>query len=218
MRLLLIVMLILLKNISFAQNTGIGTLTPTAKLDVNGNLRIRSIASTTDATLYNTLLSDNNGNVLNVKTTDFVEALKVPVNIFNAQQNTDLTTSLSGNNTLNQTVFSTVNFIKTSAGTWDATTNTFTVTKKGVYQIVTGTLLNEVEAGSYVISIKAGPSSAMNTLTVGGIILSGNRYTMNGTYVVQLEANDLIYIQTSTGNSTAYSQGKAFLHIIFTPL
>ncbi|WP_205943463.1 hypothetical protein [Pedobacter polaris] len=201
-------------SISFAQNTGIGTISPTAKLDVNGDLRVRSASSTTDATLYNTLLSDDSGNVMNVKTTDFVDALKIPTTIFNAQQNTDVETPLLGLNTFNKTVFGTVNLIKTTAGTWNATTNVFTVAKKGIYQIVAGCLLNEVEVANYVMHIIAGSS----LLTVGGIALTGNKYATNGNYVMLLNANDTIYTYTNTGAITPYSQGKAFLYITFTPL
>jgi hypothetical protein len=63
MRLPLFVMLMLLTSISFAQNTGIGTLTPTEKLDVaSGNVKIRDINATPGTVgVDKTVVVDANG-------------------------------------------------------------------------------------------------------------------------------------------------------------
>jgi hypothetical protein len=73
MRVILVVMLMLLKSISFAQNIGIGTTTPTEKLDVaNGNLRIRNI-NTNPGTVGvdKTVVADANGVLKTVAQGDY---------------------------------------------------------------------------------------------------------------------------------------------------
>ncbi|TKC10433.1 hypothetical protein FA048_09595 [Pedobacter polaris] len=65
MRIILIVMLMLLTSISFAQNTGIGTTTPTEKLDVaTGNLRVRDINTTIGAAASDKVVTANTTGVL----------------------------------------------------------------------------------------------------------------------------------------------------------
>ncbi|TKC10434.1 hypothetical protein FA048_09600 [Pedobacter polaris] len=77
MRLILILILMLVKSISFAQNTGIGTVTPTEKLDVAaGNVRIRNIGTSPGvAGTDKTVVADANGVLKTVTTTNILTAV-----------------------------------------------------------------------------------------------------------------------------------------------
>lgn len=50
---------ILISGLFYAQNVGVGTDSPTRKLDVNGDLRIRSAASVTGDNNYNRIITAN---------------------------------------------------------------------------------------------------------------------------------------------------------------
>ncbi|WP_414845678.1 hypothetical protein [Chryseobacterium sp. IT-36CA2] len=206
-----------LSTITYGQ-IGINTPTPTNTLDINGDLRVRSTVTNTSTNNLDVLMSNNTGVVSRITTQNFLKDLKTPANIFNAEQTTNLTDNLSGNNTVNKVQFGTINLIDTNAGTWNSNTNIYTVTKAGIYHIVAGVLLNNAGSNTSLrIYAGTGPTPA-NLLQVGGIGLAGNLFSANGTYVKVLEANDIIYCTTNTGSSTNYQQGKAFLHIIYTPL
>lgn len=215
----LILSLVFLFSITAYGQVGINTPTPTTTLDVNGDVRIRSTITNTNANNLDLLLSNSTGVVSKITTANFVNDLKIPSNIFNAEQTSDLATNLSGNNTVNKVIFGTVNLNVAGAGTWNTTNNTYTVAKKGIYHIVSGVLLTNVVSADYVERIYAGTGPIpATTLTVGGIFLSGNNYSINGTYVKLLDVNDVIYCTTNTGSTSTYRQGKGFLHIIYTPL
>ncbi|TKC10435.1 hypothetical protein FA048_09605 [Pedobacter polaris] len=77
MRIILIVMLMLSASISFAQNTGIGTITPTEKLDIAaGNVRIRNISTNPGAAgTDKTVVADANGVLKTLATTNTLTAV-----------------------------------------------------------------------------------------------------------------------------------------------
>lgn len=202
--------------IGYAQNTGIGTTTPTAKLDINGNLRVRTLPTVTDTNLYNIVLSEANGDVSSVKAADFVSQLKVPSTVFNAQQNSNLSTALPTNNTTNRTIFSTVNINKPGSGSWESNLNRYTVSKKGIYTITAGVYAYQVSTDTAPLAMVITTDKGMQT--VGGINLINNEASLNATYVVLLDVNDTIVINTIKGDSGTYKQGKAYINIVYTPL
>ncbi|PWN57993.1 beta strand repeat-containing protein [Chryseobacterium viscerum] len=198
-------------------NVGINTTTPTTTLDIDGTLRVRSLPLQTTLGISNILLSDTSGVVSQITNNDFINTLKVPNNIFNAEQTTSISTSLPGTGAANRVVFGTVNINTPGAGTWDSVNNTYTVAKKGIYQIVTGVKLENATStiNNYGLYITAGSGS----WTYSGVSQIGNLFLLSGTYVKLLNAGDLIFCDTKTGAGTAnYTQGNAFIHIIYTSL
>jgi hypothetical protein len=72
--LMYIFLMVLIANAALAQNTGINTINPTAKVDVNGNLRIATLPAGT-ATSDLVLVVDVNGNIKKVALCDLQNAV-----------------------------------------------------------------------------------------------------------------------------------------------
>ncbi|MDR4953634.1 hypothetical protein REB14_15755 [Chryseobacterium sp. ES2] len=203
-------------TITSAGNFGIRTSTPDHTLDVNGNVRFRSVASVTSAANSGILLADGGGAVSQISTNDFVGSLKIPSNIFNAEQTTNISTNLPGNLTENTVVFGTVNINAAGGGTWNAANNTYTVAKAGIYQIIAGVQLGNVDTNSnYGLYIKAGSTN----WPFAGLRQTGSLMVFAGTYVKLLAAGDVIYCYSQTNaGGPSYRQNTAFMHIVYTPL
>ncbi|UTX49027.1 hypothetical protein [Chryseobacterium sp. MA9] len=197
-------------------NVGIATTTPTNTLDVNGNARFRSLPIQTTLGTSNMLLSDGSGVVSQISSNDFINTLKTPNNIFNAEQTTSIATTLPGGGASNRVVFGTVNIDTAGAGTWNSTNNSYTVSKKGIYHIVAGAKLENTTSGAnYGLYIYAGGQ----VWTFNGTSQVGNFFVLGGTYVKLLNVGDVIYCETRTGiGSPSYTQGQSFMHIIYTSL
>ncbi|PTT28978.1 hypothetical protein DBR28_16730 [Chryseobacterium sp. HMWF028] len=201
-------------TITSAGNFGIRTNAPDHTLDVNGNVRFRSVASVTSADNSGILLADGVGAVSQISTNDFVGSLKIPANLFNAEQTTNISTDLPGNLAKNTVVFGTVNLNAAGGGTWNAANNTYTVSKAGIYQITAGVELANVTTTNYGLYISAGPRN----WTIAGNPQAGSIMVFAGTYVKLLAVGDIIYCYTQSGNTTTYRQNTAFMHIVYTPL
>ncbi|WP_077416216.1 hypothetical protein [Chryseobacterium sp. JV274] len=197
-------------------NIGIGTNAPTKTLDVNGNARFRSLPTQTSLGSSNMLLSDGTGVVSQITGNDFINTLKTPNNIFNAEQTTNIATTLPGNGASNRVRFGTVNINSAGAGTWNFANNSYTVAKAGIYQIVAGVELgNTSSTTSYGLYINAGTKQWV----YNGVSQIGNLFTLSGTYVKLLNVGDVIYCETRTGpGGASYTQNTAFMHIIYTAL
>lgn len=72
--LFLLILAFLITELVYAQNTGINTINPTAKLDVNGDLRIRTLPAGT-ATTDQVLVVDASGNIKKVALCDLQNAV-----------------------------------------------------------------------------------------------------------------------------------------------
>ncbi|MGN7707233.1 hypothetical protein [Chryseobacterium sp. 22543] len=196
-------------------NLGIGTTDPTNTLDVNGNARFRSLPIQTSLGSSNMLLSDGTGVVSQITGNDFINTLKTPNNIFNAEQFASSAT-LPGNGVSNRVIFGTVNINTAGAGTWDFSNSSYTVAKRGIYHIVAGVKLeNATNAPNYALYINAGNMA----WTFGGAPQAGNIFILSGTYVKLLNVGDIIYCDTKTGpTGPSYNHSSAFMHIIYTAL
>ncbi|PWW20605.1 hypothetical protein [Chryseobacterium sp. AG844] len=195
---------------------GINTATPTRTLDVNGNVRFRSVDVVTNSDNSGILLTDTAGNVSQISSSDFFSTLKIPSNAFNAEQNTNISTNLSGNSTYHNVVFGTVNLNVAGNGIWNAANNTYTVAKAGVYSISTGVQLSNTlnSAVTYGFYVHAGSQR----WGFSGMSQAGNIMVFSGTYVKLLSPGDVIYCETITTGPSSYRQDVSFLHIMFTPL
>ncbi|QXU49928.1 hypothetical protein KYG33_02450 [Chryseobacterium sp. D764] len=196
-------------------NVGIAVDTPTNTLDVNGNVRFRSLPIQTSLGSSNMLLSDGTGVVSQITGNDFINTLKTPNNIFNAEQFASSAT-LPGNGVSNRVIFGTVNINTAGAGTWDFSNSSYTVAKRGIYHIVAGVKLeNATNAPNYALYINAGNMA----WTFGGAPQAGNIFILSGTYVKLLNVGDIIYCDTKTGpTGPSYNHSSAFMHIIYTAL
>lgn len=116
----------------FAQ-VGIDTTLPTASLDVNGNLRVRTLTSTPNnsAAKDSILVSDNLGNIKRVSSKTVIES----------HLKTFIKGSFSGSTDISLTLASGTKKIPFNLEEFDendefnTTTNTFTATQSGIYAI-----------------------------------------------------------------------------------
>jgi hypothetical protein len=116
----------------FAQ-VGIDTTSPTASLDVNGNLRVRTLTSTPNnsAAKDSILVSDNLGNIKRVSSKTVIES----------HLKTFIKGSFSGSTDISLTLASGTKKIPFNLEEFDendefnTTTNTFTATQSGIYAI-----------------------------------------------------------------------------------
>lgn len=116
----------------FAQ-VGIDTTLPTASLDVNGNLRVRTLTSTSNnsAAKDSILVSDNLGNIKRVSSKTVIES----------HLKTFIKGSFSGSTDISLTLASGTKKIPFNLEEFDendefnTTTNTFTATQSGIYSI-----------------------------------------------------------------------------------
>lgn len=116
----------------FAQ-VGIDTTLPTASLDVNGNLRVRTLTSTSNnsAAKDSILVSDNLGNIKRVSSKTVIES----------HLKTFIKGSFSGSTDISLTLASGTKKIPFNLEEFDendefnTTTNTFTATQSGIYAI-----------------------------------------------------------------------------------
>ena len=116
----------------FAQ-VGIDTTSPTASLDVNGNLRVRTLTSTSNnsAAKDSILVSDNLGNIKRVSSKTVIES----------HLKTFIKGSFSGSTDISLTLASGTKKIPFNLEEFDendefnTTTNTFTATQSGIYAI-----------------------------------------------------------------------------------
>lgn len=199
-------------------NVGINTNTPDRTLDVNGNVRIHKIDYVNSAANYGIVVADGGGAISQINPDNFMGSLKIPESIFHAEQNSSLSASLSGNGADHKVVFSSVNINKPNAGTWNSANNTYTVAKTGIYQIVAGVRLENTNSKAlYTLYINT-LSPSMGTWVFPGTHLLGDMVASGGTYVKLLNAGAVIYCSTRTGSAFNYTQGPAFMHIIYTPL
>lgn len=109
---------------------GIGTAAPTAALDINGALRIQqtpAISSTQGNTI---LFEDANGNVKQMDSNAFVNALDIPKLLFAGK---DFSTFTMNWNSVKVVPFTTI--IADSGNSWNAATYKYTVPGDGVYQL-----------------------------------------------------------------------------------
>lgn len=194
---------------------GIGTNVPTNTLDVNGSARFRSLPTQTTLGTSNMLLSDGSGVVSQITSNDFINTLKTPNNVFNAEQAASSAT-LPGNGAANRVILGTVNINTAGAGTWNFANSSYTVAKTGIYHIVAGVRLeNASDPPNYGLYIHAGN----NVWTFGGAPQQGNIFILSGTYVKLLNAGDVIYCETKAGIGVpSYNHSNAFMHIIYTAL
>lgn len=121
MKQLFIIMLMLSISISFAQNTGIGTITPTEKLDVaGGNVRIRDINTTPGvAGTDKTVVVDANG-VLKTLAATSISAVRATGSV---------------NHTTSGQLYDSNAPTETFDNLGEFSGNTFTASKTGFYQV-----------------------------------------------------------------------------------
>ncbi|MGX5683399.1 hypothetical protein ACWKWW_02465 [Chryseobacterium cucumeris] len=196
-------------------NVGINHSNPDRTLDVNGNVRIRKIDYVNTALNSGIVLSDAGGAITQINSTNFINSLKIPNNIFNAEQRSSISTYLAGNGAMNTVKFGLININAPGTGTWNASNNTYTVAKTGVYQIVAGVKLENIDPNDAAsLYIKAG----QDNWAFSGTKLLGYNRSFGGTFVKLLNAGEVISCVTSSGGPGSYTQGVSFLHIIYTSL
>ena len=188
---------------------GIGTIFPnqaaTADLDVNGSLRIRGIALSTDFTGKNILLTDASGNVSQITTQNFVSQLGIP-SIVLAGKST--TTSTMENDLVKQNL--NLNNIGLNVGSgWDATNRTYTVPGNGYYEIYASSEFTPLNSDVKIrLVIETSGASAQKIYLSSAdpsSTVPGSTSSLSGTANLSLATGDVVRIYLEAG----YNNGSA---------
>lgn len=188
---------------------GIGTIFPnqaaTADLDVNGSLRIRGIALSTDFTGKNILLTDGSGNVSQITTQNFVSQLGIP-SIVLAGKST--ATSTMENDLVKQNLNLGSIGINVGSG-WDATNRTYTVPGNGYYEIYASSDFNPLNSDVKIrLVIETSGASSQKIYLSSADPLStvpGSTYSLSGTANLSLASGDVVSVYLEAG----YNNGSA---------
>ncbi|WP_300688992.1 hypothetical protein [Chryseobacterium sp.] len=211
---LILLLTLLFVNMLHSQ-IGINTNAPTKTLDVNGETRIRVLPQADAINNSNLLISDPNGNVLKINPNVLTANLKIPQTVLSVKLNTPNPTPFLGGQVINTVIFDTVDISPSSSlGTWNSSTNTFTVNSPGVYQISASILLSNFTGSSASFAIV----TTGYTQSSGGLVLSGNQYTVNQVLSLRLQQGDTIKCQVNTGDPNSFNEKTAIMSIIYTPL
>ncbi|MEY4553332.1 MAG: hypothetical protein RL099_1660 [Bacteroidota bacterium] len=188
---------------------GIGTIFPnqaaTADLDVNGSLRIRGIALSTDFTGKNILLTDSSGNVSQITTENFVSLLGIPSIVLAGKSSS---TSTMENDLVKQNLNLGSIGINKGSG-WDATNRTYTVPGNGYYEIYASsdfTPLNSDVKIRLVIETSGASSQKIYLSSADPLsTVPGTTSSLSGTANLSLTTGDLVSIYLEAG----YNNGSA---------
>ncbi|NML69064.1 hypothetical protein HHL23_04570 [Chryseobacterium sp. RP-3-3] len=204
-------------------NVAIGSIAPTAKLDVNGGVRIRSIDDIASVNNEKVVMSDSNGFVKEITVDNFLKSVSIPINALNRTQDTDLAPVLQGNLTYNRMKFQTSNIENTVIGNWDNSQNVYFVKKKGVY-VITSSIRHHNVSANYPGDNNRGVSIriALNGVAVyqqEGLRFTNNDSIASGNFTAILNPGDYIYVDSIAAWNTTYQQSRrAYLHITYTSL
>lgn len=120
----------LLSTLSFSQ-VGIGTLSPTESLDVNGRIRIRDITIASSSQADSVLVTNNVGTISRMTSKELLQtALKTAIK-GNFSSSTLVNLNLSSGQA--KIPFNSTEFDTNSE--FNSTTNTFTAKQNGIYQV-----------------------------------------------------------------------------------
>lgn len=188
---------------------GIGTIFPaqtaTAELDINGSLRIRGIALSTDFTGKNILLTDGSGNVSQITTQNFVSQLGIP-SIVLAGKST--ATSTMENDLVKQNLNLGSIGINVGSG-WDATNRTYTVPGNGYYEIYASSDFNPLNSDVKIrLVIETSGASSQKIYLSSADPLStvpGTTSNLSGTANLSLTSGDVVRVYLEAG----YNNGSA---------
>ncbi|WP_145953217.1 hypothetical protein [Chryseobacterium indologenes] len=211
---LILLLTLLFVNMLHSQ-IGINTNAPTKTLDVNGETRIRVLPQATAINNSNLLISDTNGNVSQINPNVLTANLKIPQTVLSVKLNTPNPTPFPGGNVVSPVIFDTVDINPPSSlGTWNPSTNTFTVNSPGVYQISASILLSNFNGTSANFAVVTS-GYVQNS---GGIVLTGNRYTVSQVLSLKLQPGNTIKCNINTGDPNPFNENTAIMSIIYTPL
>jgi hypothetical protein len=182
---------------------GIGTIFPaqaaTAELDINGSLRIRGIALSTDFTGKNILLTDASGNVSQITTQNFVSQLGIP-SIVLAGKST--ATATMENDLVKQNLNLSDIGINVGSG-WNATNRTYTVPGNGYYEIYASsdfTPLNSDVKIRLVIETSGASSQKIYLSSADPLsTVPGTTSSLSGTANLSLTSGDVVRIYLEAG-------------------
>lgn len=241
---ILLLTLIFISQNLFSQ-VGINTDTPQATLDVVAqptllsNDKVLEVKNTSNTSLLNVknngdmevlnalmpngdageagdILISQGPNVPPVWRKSIVE--NATIQIFSAQRDATSST-LVGTNQARTLDFPVINSTPAAEiGTWNSTTNRFTINKKGIFHISTG--LDAVGLSSSTRNLALYIETPGFYQTASGINYpSGGsyNYSTNTTLSIILNPGDYIYIQATSGNSSWY-QGPSFLSILYSEI
>ena len=184
----------------FAQ-VGIGITTPTATLDVNGTVRIRSTTNETDVDVINDsiLVVSKSGNINSVKGVD----------IINATLPSMVRASFSSGGNISHSLVSGISIIKFNNeltdynSEFDTATNTFTAKQNGIYSISAQIKLNSSISAStnfgigiYKNNVLVAEQNFTSVSLLGINVSPPIRYVSTN---LDLAANDTITFKVSSG-------------------
>ncbi|MFS4469857.1 hypothetical protein [Chryseobacterium gleum] len=211
---LTILFILLFTNIALAQ-VGINTPNPTQTLDVDGTARIRQTPLAPSIGTSNLLISQTNGDVYQIDPSVLTKNLKIPTTVLSTRLVNPVTTPFAGGNVINQVRFDTTDIIpNTAIGNWNSANNTFTVNMAGVYQISASILLANFTNADANFTIQTTPYNQNS----GGLLLAGNKYTVNQVLALKLNPGDTVRCNIITGGANSFNEQTAIMSIIYTPL
>lgn len=179
---------------------GIGTTTPTASLDVNGTLRVRTVSNETDNEVIqdSILVISKSGQVNRIEATDVINAALPSMVRATFSGGGDIGLTLGSGTALVTFDFENID----SNDEFDTTTHTFTAKQAGIYQISAQveissglSLSTNFGLGIYKNSVLIAEQRFANATVLGNSVSSPYRYVST---VVDLAENDTITFRVSS--------------------
>jgi len=172
-------------------NVGVNTNDPTEQLDINGNVRIRTISNASET-----------DNILAVNASGVLQKSKV--NYGARWTNTNTSTNLNSNNTI-VPIFGSEDYKDDGNNLYVTTTTSLTVKESGRYDIRANlSLVGITSGGNTHQRTNVNARIAVNTIAVGAIAASGyirfasgqEQSSLHLNEILQLNADDIITIIT----------------------